>query len=53
MVGVLRKAGWMDECARRKGRIAFEWTWEWFCPHTGDRYLLRNDQLDHFASGVN
>ena len=52
VVGVpARQVGWMSAYGERV-ELPLEGYGEWICPHTGDRYQLRNDQLDHFTSGV-
>ncbi len=47
MVGVpARQVGWMSAYGERV-ELPLAGDGEWICPHTGDRYLLRGDQLQH------
>jgi UDP-2-acetamido-3-amino-2,3-dideoxy-glucuronate N-acetyltransferase len=46
MVGVpVRQVGWMSAHGERV-ELPLEGYGEWTCPHTGERYVLENDQLD-------
>jgi UDP-2-acetamido-3-amino-2,3-dideoxy-glucuronate N-acetyltransferase len=50
MVGVpARQVGWMSAYGERVA-LPLEGQGEWICPHTGDRYRLHGDQLQHSAS---
>jgi len=47
VVGVpARQVSWMSAYGDRV-ELPLAGGGEWICPHTGDRYLLRNDQLQH------
>ncbi len=51
MVGVpARQVGWMSTYGERVD-LPLKGNGEWTCPHTGDRYLLREDQLDFITAG--
>jgi len=47
MVGVpARQVGWMSAHGERV-ELPMHGQGEWICPHTGDRYRLQGDQLQH------
>lgn len=47
MVGVpARQVGWMSAYGERV-ELPLEGVGEWICPHSGDGYVLRGDQLQH------
>ena len=51
MVGVpCRQVGWMSAYGERVD-LPLQGHGEWTCPHTGHRYLLREDELHQIASG--
>ena len=50
MVGVpARQVGWMSAYGERVD-LPLNGQGEWICPHTGDRYELCGDELDHFPA---
>ncbi len=50
MVGVpARQVGWMSAFGERVP-LPLEGDGDWICPHTGDLYRLRSDQLQYTAS---